>query len=730
MWRAQKGTMRVGLAVFVAVWVAGSAAAQTAGGDLRCGTSADNDRRVLALHSRLSRPPGRVAGEGARVAADAAVVRDGAIYLQANDEITPGYRAFDLEGESLLFRPGSEGRYAVSREPLRYTEPSSTGKLTAQFVPADLGFTFSAFGRDVQRVYIAAFIGITFDEPHYDLATSFSQVEALMHSQPLIAPLAETSKSLRVLPYIYVDHTPSSLIVTWRSFDHPTFGYDIQAQLNADGSIVFSYKSLRNMRWGAPVLSAGGAQRRTLFDVEAAKGTTSQADPAFQDMLDIRRVEVFRLADSEVVSIRLTLGAPIDQSRIKDGQWLTYEAFLSTDQGVDDVVLQVTPKDTFVTEYDSANLEHLTGQFDANTVEFFGIQRSPAPVSVQKLDALTLISGAGRPVDFTEYAFALDAVPLRLATDLSASNGSELALPIIESFPLPALDPLAVWDQLKTGFGFRDDEIDGVAIYQSFFTDIILYATAFSITGNPQVDGIHPPSSAGGTSKPRSPTLMHLNQLNYDENGDDKLASAVALHEFGHRWLYKLALNDGGSSSNVLNPQSEHPAAYVDTRSAFAMYGPEESSVMGGGFFTNISGNRYRARSLRYGYSWTDLYLMGLAEAQEVPAWFYLASTNPKLPSAYFPTDGIEVTGTKRDVQLSQVIAAQGPRNPPAAQSQHDFRVLFVLITDPGKEPTAEEIGKIEWLRTAMERDFTRATGGRGRLTTNRPPPPRRRAVR
>jgi len=717
--------MRIRRSVLVAVCLMLSAGAAAFAADLRCGTSPDNDRRIRALHSSSHQKRTLTSND-----ATAPLLLNGAIYLPANDGVTPGYKPFDLEGQSLVFRPGSEGRYAVSRGPLQYTEPLSTGQLTAQFVTADLGFTFSAFGRDVQRVYVAPFIGMTFDEPHFDDATDFTEVAALMRSSPLIAPLAQTSKSIRVLPFIYVDRTSSSLIVTWRSASHPSFGYDVQAQLNRDGSIVFSYKSLRNVRWGAPVLASGGAVRRTLFDGDGATGTTSQPDATLKDMLDVRRVEVFRLAESEVVSVRMTLGAAIDQSKIKDGQWLTYEVLITTDQGYDDAIIQVTPKDTFVSVYESAILDRVTARVDGNTVEFFGVQKSPDPVNVQTMNALSFVSGTSRPADFTQYQFSLNAVPRRIATDLSAVNGSELVLPIIEPFLIPTLDPLAVWDQLKTAYGFRDDEIDGVAIYQSFFTDIIFYATAYSLPGNPQVDGIHPTQSGSGTAAPRAPSLMHLNQLNYDENSDDKLASSVVLHEFGHRWLYTLSFMDGQTKSNVLSPLTQHPAAYVDTRSAFAMYGPEESSVMGGGFFTNLSGNRYRARALRYGYSWTDLYLMGLADANEIPSWFYLASTNPKLPNAYFPTDGIEVTGTKRDVQLSQVIAAQGPRNPTSGQSPHDFRVLFVLVTDPGKEPTADEIAKIEWLRSTMERDFTRATGGRGRVITNRPAPKKRRPAR
>jgi hypothetical protein len=151
---------------------------------------------------------------------------------------------------------------------------------------------------------------------------------------------------------------------------------------------------------------------------------------------------------------------------------------------------------------------------------------------------------------------------------------------------------------------------------------------------------------------------------------------------------------------------------------------------MGGGYFTNTGGNLYRARSLKYGYSWTDLYLMGLASPEEVTPWFYLAGTQPALPQSYWPDDGIVVEGTKREVALPQVVEALGPRTPSSAMSQREFRVLFVLVTDPGKEPTAEEVAKLDSLRVKLENDFALATGSRGRLITDRTAPKKRRSIR
>lgn len=720
--------MRISSAV-VAVWLMSIAAELPADG-LRCGTSPENDRRVAALHAR-PREQARVAA----AAVAAPVRRDGAFYLQANEEVAPGYRAFDLEGESLVFRPGETGGYTMSRESLQYAEPSSQGQIIARAIAADVGFTFSAFGRSVQRVYISPFLGITFDEAQDDdIAAGFSELEALVRPKPLIAPLMQTSPSLRVLPAVHVDRTPSALIVTWRSMSHPWFGYDVQAALHRDGTIVFSYKSLRNMRWGTPVIAPGTSlrdlPRRVLTTEESAAGTTAPVEAALQGMLDIRRVEVSRIAESAVFSIRMTLAAPVDASKLQATQSLRYLFII----GEDIATVSVSRDGTFVESFNTFYPieDGVTGRVEGNTVEIFGLQRAPGTPRTELLNAVTFLGRASRGTDVVLSEVTLDAAPRStLAVDLSAvANGSELALPILEPFVLPALDPVAVWEQVKSAYALSDDEIDGVAIYQIFFTDLILYATAYATVGNAQVDGIHPPETGRGSGLPRSPTLLHMNQLNFDENADDRLSSVVMLHEFGHRWLYTLQFADGASKNNVLSPQRYHPAAYVDTRSAFPLYGAEESSVMGGGHFTNLGGNRYRARSLRYGYSWTDLYLMGLAAPEEVPSWFYLSGTNPELPRAYFPDDGIEVTGTKHDVTLQQVIDAQGPRIPSSAASQRHFRVLFVLVTDPGKEPSAEEIAKIESLRAKMERDFSIVTGGRGQVTTGRSVPRRRRAVR
>jgi hypothetical protein len=300
---------------------------------------------------------------------------------------------------------------------------------------------------------------------------------------------------------------------------------------------------------------------------------------------------------------------------------------------------------------------------------------------------------------------------------------------VSEPFTLGVFDPKAVWEKLKDEWSFSEEAFDAVAMYQNFHTDLTFYAGAYAIAGNPQVDGVTYEGVPGyGTSGPRHPTLMHMNHLRYDFSSADKTASQVMLHEFAHRWLYYLEVELPPEDKRVLNPVTAHPAAYVHTPSAFPLHGPDEASVMGGGFFTPLGGGSYRASATNWGYSWTDLYAMGLADASEVPGWFFLKGTS--LPLQYFPPDGVTVTGTKKDVTIEHVRRELGFRVPDTSAAQRQFRVLFVLVTEQGQPASAQDLETMRRWRSLFERDFAIATGKRASVRTSFVQSSKRRAVR
>lgn len=692
--------------------------------ELGCGTSVENDRRVLALHQR-PRERSRLEPQHANHGPE---LRDGAFYVEADEDVIPGYRPFDLTGQSLVFEPRPSGRYAVRKEALRYRETSSEARhdfqTGARTYTYDLITPFTTLGRQVPRIYVTAFNGIYLDQPANEPGMEqFDSLEAMVHRQALVSPLMITSRKPSRLAFaqLFVEEHVDGVTVTWRSTAGVGFGYDVQAELRRDGSIVFSYKSMREMKWGTPILTTGfdpaTAPRRVLHATTDGANEVNGVPEAVRGMLDVRSAEVSRIAETEVFVLRLKLAAAPDVTKLAEGQKLRYTIALdgtpaSVDISATGVEVSPFAGSAVIPNGSSARL-------DGDVLEIYGLQPAPGTQDLRTFRVATFL----RPVTSTardtfNFAIPFDVAQKRVAVDLSLAASHELAVPIAEPFMLAPFDPYEVWERLKPAFGMTDHSVDAVAMYQTFYTDIIFYAGAYATWSNPQVDGIMPAEAWHGTKAERTATLLHMNQLTYGYQSAEKTSSQVMLHELGHRWLYFFSIKDGGTLSNVLNPSTAHPAGYVDTRSAFKIYADEESSTMGGGFFTQQGNGTWKARALNAGYSWTDLYLMGLASPEEVTPWFYLANTNPALPNAYWPQDGIVVEGNRHDVNVGQIIAAHGPRTPTAATSQKEFRVAFVLVTEPNKQPTAAEIAKLNEWRALLEKNFSIATGGRGKLTT------------
>jgi hypothetical protein len=711
--------------------------------ELACGSGAENDRRVRALHQRTRAARSRIAS----LAAPRPILREGAFYLQADEETLPGQQLFDLEGTSLVFEARPERRFALRREALRYREPALAPVHDFQnggrFIEHDLPFAFPFLGRSITKIYITAFNSIEFETPSEPGAFQMNTLEAGLLRRGVVSPLMMTNRKPGRLAYpqLFLDHGDGTLIVTWRSQAGEVFGYDVQAELRSDGTIVYSYRSMRksgvagaaSMGWGTPIVSGGfdpeGVTRAHLGGVTDASGdVVPEVASKLRSMTDIVSVDVGRVEESELTSIRVRLAAPIDQTQLSEGDVLRYSFTWTNGSALLEVRrdgMRVSPNASplWINEGSSARIT-------AEGVELF-VEQDDKVETNRSLFVSTFALPVTRRADAASLnTVRFTPVTRSLVTDLSTiAPGTELAAPILEPFVLGELDPFAVWERVQSAFAISNDAVDGVLIYQNMFTDLVFFAGAYATGGNPQVGGINRGSES--VVAPREPSLMHMNHLTYGWNSGPQSSANVMLHEFGHRWLYFVSIDENGAASKVLNPTSAHPAGYVHTPAAFTVTGDaKESSVMGGGFFTREDDGRYRARSLNVGYSWADLYLMGLASPEEVTPWFYLADTEPALPLAYWPADGTVVSGEKRDVNLQQIVSVHGPRLPAAAASQKVFRAAFVLLTEPGQEPSVEEVAKMNEWRALFERNFSIATGGRAVVSTTFAPALRRRAVR
>jgi hypothetical protein len=717
--------------LFVLLFVAFGAVAQ----EPICATGERTDEILKYLQERLAHEP----RDRAHTLAAAPVVRDGTFVMNGENGVTVNGRSNDLVGTTIEFIPADATHYAISHVPYSYFEPPAAplrdfSKTGARLVKYDLkSTTLSLFGQSVTAVYLTAFNGLYLSPPSDVNGLQIDDLHAFTQPGPMLSPLLiTTSKPSRLAyPKVYAEERDGALIVTWRSESGEVFGYDVQARLFKDGTIDYSYRSARSMRWGAPILSGGLSNLRESVmatQVDEPNDMTVPPNAALKQMVDFTNVEIARINDSDILRVRLKVAATIDPTKLTTGDFLRY---IVTFGQFGSAWFDIKPDGSTQTAPIGSNfvLNDPSASYSGNTVTFYVSQSSLPPFGTLSVLALSRV-GTNRTLDVASAVIPMQTPPHSITVDLSATpDGTTLELPFTEAFTLPTLNPTQVWSLLKSRYPITDNDVDAIAVYQSFYTDLVFYAGAYSANGNPQVDGIATPSTTYGTSAAKRANVMHMNTLGYGWNSTDQFSTHVIMHEFGHRWLYFLRIKEGDAITSVLNPVSAHPAQYIDTSAAFRVFTDYDASVMGGGVFTPTGDGSFFVRAGNFGYSWTDLYLMGFATPEEVRPWFYVANSSPALGPEYYPPDQINVLGNRHDVTVQQLIDALGPRKPAMANSPKSFRVLFVLVTDDG-EATPDQVAAMKKIRQLFETNFKVATGGRAEVRTEFAlPGPRRRGV-
>lgn len=664
---------------------------------LVCGTSPEMHERAMRLSAAALRPHS-AAAVATRIANDT-------FYVRADDETVPNDDPADLEGLSLYFTRRDANTFAVTREPLRYDE-----NVGPQYVAFDratatkaltLPFAFPFGDARHQSVTLSVVRGIHFTDRPSLPAKNFDALEMLTTEAPLISPLLDYQGSQGSRPVVFVKQTNDAVTITFRRDLSSFIDFDMQAVLFANGDIRFSYKRVRNIAWGGVVVTTGAAawmkDTETLATIE---DTAGEVEP----MLDIREVTISRVAESSLLELRIRTAAPIDRTQLPAGS--SYLVFLGDSLNRAELFVFADRLEYRVNSVVSSGAR-IEG---TDVVMYVAEEQFILPSREIKVWAYTNGDSATATID-------LGPVPPSIETDFSAIASLETARPLIETYRLGSVNVAGVWQRLQREFGYREGEIDAVAIYTNFLSDIILTRYgAFATLANPGADGV---SQYSSSRQPKTATLMHMNSIWAAPTIES--ATQILLHELGHRWLYYFDIEENGQNVRAVNPLGYHPAQWVATPGAFL----DDSSPMGGSRFAdNRNGTFTTPRSSSFNaLTWHELYLMGLARAEEMQPWFYLRGTN--LGDEYFAPYDTTVTGTRVDVSAQQLIAAMGPRNPSFETSPKTFRVLFVVLEREG-EPAAS----LGTLPRDFERAFANATGGRGQVVTAAASGTRHRSVR
>ena len=668
------------------------AAAQTI-----CGTSPETQRRVEELHRRTrARVASLTSGEqppSTRFEGDVFFVRADALTAPNDDPA-------DLEGITLSIARRNASTFAVTKSALQYDE--------------EIGPLYATFGRGVVTKELALPFAFPFGAASYTNATlsvargvHFTKAvvpqanpDALalaLGSDPMLAPLFDYIGSPGGAPNVYVKTSAQAVTITWRRADANAMTYDVQAVLFASGDLRFAYRVVRHIAWGGVVVRSGDrtwlAQSAPLASLTDGRGEVDPLYGAERGMLDMTGVDFARVAGTSLLEVRIHLAAPIDRNVLREGA--SYLVFIGDSLNRFELFVY---KDRLV--YGNG-VDSPAARIEGSDVVLY-VPEESLPLQ-SRTAKVWIYTNAFSVADQIEATVNLGSAPAEsLETDFSALTSIETARPLVESYRLATVNVAGVWERLQNDFGYRNDEIDAVAIYSDFPSDILLSPFgAFATLANPGADGISQFSSA---ANPRTPTLMYMNAL-FAFGGES--AAQILLHELGHRWLYYFEIDEAGERSHAHNPRGYHPAQWVHTPGAFRA----DASPMGGTNFRDNGDGTFSTPNdtAHMAYSWHELYLMGLARTEEVQPWYYLTGT--PFGDEYFPPPGQTVGAKRVDVNVQQIVGAMGERRPSFETSQKEFRVLFVVIERA--QPAA-----VPPFRLQLEEAFAQATGARGRVVT------------
>lgn len=189
-------------------------------------------------------------------------------------------------------------------------------------------------------------------------------------------------------------------------------------------------------------------------------------------------------------------------------------------------------------------------------------------------------------------------------------------------------------------------------------------------------------------------------------------------HEMGHRWSAFVSAKVGDETIQ-LGPT--HWAKGLQAPVGFPYQRPIEASAMGGGVwqenydgtFTQLDDDYYVPAT---GWSYLDLYLMGLISPAEVPDFFILRNLTPGGHDSnghpIFKADRTKIT-------IQDVIAVEGPRLPSVDQAQKNFNTGMVLVVEQGKVPSAKLIESVNGIRERWIDYWTTTTGHRSMMTAS-----------
>jgi hypothetical protein len=248
------------------------------------------------------------------------------------------------------------------------------------------------------------------------------------------------------------------------------------------------------------------------------------------------------------------------------------------------------------------------------------------------------------------------------------------------------------------------NDVEGIGYEHIADLDPVIPAPIFDDTPGSQVQG-----------------FMHMNRctnlVGGDPGGpDDTRISLVFGQELGHAWLAFVHVDAPGIDPRILLGRSDaHWNFYLHTAG---------SPVEGHGWTDNGDGTFTASKAEFFQFSDLDLYLMGLLPPEDVEPFFAVVEPSNCVDSALrggecapadafqFEADSYTVSGTRVDLTVDDVIAAEGARNPAWPDAADRYDVSFLLIKRPDEMLGAEELAQLDAIVDRSVEVFDEQTRG------------------
>ncbi|MBM3811895.1 MAG: hypothetical protein FJW20_09695 [Acidimicrobiia bacterium] len=271
----------------------------------------------------------------------------------------------------------------------------------------------------------------------------------------------------------------------------------------------------------------------------------------------------------------------------------------------------------------------------------------------------------------------------------------------------------------------HDDAYDYLVIYNNLGISASPGAVAFEVTVRSDRLGIGDTLVDSGKefgSPRRLQAVLNLGPISQYPRDPDAVVPSRALsgdtpltilgHEAGHLFLAFASVRDPN------NPNSRPMLGRQTAHWSFT-FNSDASLLEGNRIRDNGAGAtpRFTTTATVEAFSALDQYLMGLRAPEEVGPTFVVTEATTG-SSNRPPQAGVSFDGNRRDIQIQELLQAEGRRTPDHTVAQRRFRFAFLLVTARGVEPLPEELSQLETYRQRFEQFFHTATSQRATAQT------------